>query len=171
MKPRFIPFAYTKVEGEEVATRARRFYELMHGRRTVRDFSSAPVPVSVIADLVRTASTAPSGAHRQPWTFVAVPDPQVKRQIRIAAEKEERDGRSNTGQPSIPPTGYGFNPGARRGIRIGNARDGSVTAFIPDPCPYPYAGVPTMADGIMADAEGNVYGGDFLGTVRKFVKR
>ena len=46
-----------------------------------------------------------------------------------------------------------------------------VTAFIPDPCPYPYAGVPTMADGIMADADGNVYGGDFLGAVRKFVKK
>ena len=46
-----------------------------------------------------------------------------------------------------------------------------MTVFIPDPCPYPYAGVPTMADGIMADAEGNVYGGDFLGTVGKFVKR
>ena len=87
------------------------------------------------------------------------------------ADSESRDGRSNTGQPSISPTGYGFNPGARRGIRIGSARDGTVTAFIPDPCPYPYAGVPTMADGIMADAEGNVYGGDFLGTVRKFVKR
>ena len=87
------------------------------------------------------------------------------------ADSESRDGRSNTGQPSIPPTGYGFNAGARRGIRIGSARDGAVTAFIPDPCPYPYAGVPTMADGIMADADGNVYGGDFLGAVRKFVKK
>ena len=96
MKPRFVPFPYTKVAAAEVTTRARRFYELMNRRRTVRDFSSEPVPASVIEDLVRTASTAPSGAHRQPWTFVAVSDPQAKRQIRIAAEKEERenyDGR------------------------------------------------------------------------------
>ena len=91
MKPRFVPFAYTKVAGQEVTTRARRFHELMSGRRTVRDFSSEPVPATVIADLVRTASTAPSGAHQQPWTFVAVSDPKVKRQIRIAAEKEERE--------------------------------------------------------------------------------
>ena len=96
MKPRFVSFPYTKVSAAEVTTRARRFYELMNSRRTVRDFSSEPVPASVIEDLVRTASTAPSGAHRQPWTFVAVSDPQAKRQIRIAAEKEERenyDGR------------------------------------------------------------------------------
>jgi hypothetical protein len=64
-----------------------------------------------------------------------------------------------------------MNVGARRGIRIGSARDGSVHAFIPDTCPYPYGSGPTLADGVAADADGNVYGGDYLGTIRKFVKR
>jgi hypothetical protein len=66
--------------------------------------------------------------------------------------------------------GYGMNIGARRGIRIGSARDGSVKAFIPDPCPYPYPGASSLAEGVTVDAEGNVYGADVLGTVRKFVR-
>jgi hypothetical protein len=91
--------------------------------------------------------------------------------VLYVADSESRDGRTNTGQYALPQTGYGFNAGARRGIRIGSARDGSVRAFIPDPCPFPYAGVSTLAEGVTADAQGNVYGADFLGTVRKFTKR
>jgi len=87
------------------------------------------------------------------------------------ADSESRDGRTNTGLPGVPGTGYGFNAGARRGIRIGNARDGSVKAFIPDPCPYPCASASTLAEGVTADGQGNVYGADVLGTVRKFVKQ
>jgi DNA-binding beta-propeller fold protein YncE len=87
------------------------------------------------------------------------------------ADSESRDGRTTPGLTGLPPTGYGMNVGARRGIRIGSARDGSVRAFIPDPCPYPYSGTPTMADGVTADADGNVYGGDYLGTVRKFIRK
>ena len=87
------------------------------------------------------------------------------------ADSESRDGRTRKGIAGLPPTGYGMNVGARRGIRIGSAKDGSVRAFIPDPCPYPYPGTPTMADGVTADAEGNVYGGDYLGTVRRYVKK
>jgi DNA-binding beta-propeller fold protein YncE len=91
--------------------------------------------------------------------------------VMYVADSESRDGRTKKGITGLPATGYGMNVGARRGIRIGSAKDGSVRAFIPDPCPYPYPGTPTMADGVTADAEGNVYGGDYLGTVRKFVKK
>ena len=87
------------------------------------------------------------------------------------ADSESRDGRTNTGQFALPQTGYGYNPGIRRGIRVGSARDGKVTALIPDPCPYPYAGVSSLAEGVTADNQGNVYGADFLMDVRKFVKK
>jgi sugar lactone lactonase YvrE len=87
------------------------------------------------------------------------------------ADSESRDGRTNTGQLSLPQTGYGFNPGIQRGIRIGSARDGSVKSFIPDVCPYPYAAGSSMAEGVTVDSDGNVYGADFLGTIRKFVRR
>ena len=63
----------------------------MNARRSVRFFSSDPVPRELIEIAVQTASTAPSGAHRQPWKFVAVADPALKREIRIAAEKEEHE--------------------------------------------------------------------------------
>ena len=87
------------------------------------------------------------------------------------ADSESRDGRTNTGRMSLAQTGYGFNPGIRRGIRIGSAKDGTVKYLIPDPCPYPYAGGSSLAEGVTVDAEGNVYGADFLEDVRKFVKK
>jgi nitroreductase len=70
--------------------RADAFYAEMDERRSVRAFSSDPVPRRLIEQAIRTASTAPSGAHQQPWTFVAVSDPETKWRIRIAAENEER---------------------------------------------------------------------------------
>jgi len=85
------------------------------------------------------------------------------------ADSESRDGRTNIGQLTLAQTGYGFNPGIRRGIRIGSARDGSVKYLIPDPCPYPYAGASSLAEGVTVDAHGDVYGADFLTDVRKFV--
>jgi len=94
-----------------------------------------------------------------------------KSDVLYVADSESRDGRTNTGRLALPQTGYGYNLGTERGIRIGSARDGSVRFFIPDPCPYPYAGGSSMAEGVTADFEGNVYGADFLGDVRKFAKK
>ncbi len=70
----------------------REFYERMNRRRSIRFFSADPVPRECIEWAVRAAGTAPSGAHRQPWRFVAVGDPDLKRRIREAAEAEERLG-------------------------------------------------------------------------------
>lgn len=75
---------------DAMAREASRFYETMCRRHTVRDFSRRPVPRSVIEDCVRTAGSAPSGANHQPWHFVAIADPTLKRRIRAAAEEEER---------------------------------------------------------------------------------
>lgn len=70
--------------------RADAFYELLDRRRSVRFFAPDPVPRELIEIAIRTASTAPSGAHRQPWRFVVVGDPEIKRKIRVAAEAEEK---------------------------------------------------------------------------------
>jgi hypothetical protein len=94
-----------------------------------------------------------------------------KNDVIYVADSESRDGRTNTGQFALPQTGYGFNQGAQRGIRIGSAVDGSVRYFIPDTCPYPYPAISSMAEGVTADSEGNVYGADFLGDVRKFMRQ
>lgn len=71
--------------------RSLDFYEWMNQRRTVRDFSDRAVPAEVIKNIIKTASTAPSGAHKQPWTFCLVSNPALKKSIRIAAEKEESE--------------------------------------------------------------------------------
>lgn len=85
-----IPYEPLALTPEEQAARAEAFFQLMNRRRSVRDFSSRPVPRALVARAIDTAGTAPSGAHQQPWTFVAVSDPALKRQIRAAAEAEER---------------------------------------------------------------------------------
>ena len=73
----------------EMRQRARDFHEEVSRRRTVRDFSDRPVPRDIIEDCVRAAGTAPNGANMQPWHFVVVGDPALKRRIRSEAEKEE----------------------------------------------------------------------------------
>lgn len=83
----------------EIKETSSSFYSWMNERRTCRDFSDKPIPKKVIENIVLTASTAPSGAHKQPWTFCVVTDPVIKKKIREAAEKEEKesyDGRMST---------------------------------------------------------------------------
>ena len=76
---------------DDLRRRAEAFRDLVQRRRTVRDFDPRPVPRAVIEACIEAAGTAPSGANQQPWHFVAVSDPEVKRRIRIAAEAEERE--------------------------------------------------------------------------------
>lgn len=85
-----IRYSFPMVGADEAAQRGELFFETMNSRRSVRDFSPEPVPRELIEIAVATANTAPSGAHQQPWTFVAVSDPAIKHQIRVAAEEEER---------------------------------------------------------------------------------
>lgn len=82
---------FERLPEAEMRRRAADFNAAMARRRSVREFSSEPVPRGLVETAIRTAATAPSGAHRQPWRFVAVADPTLKREIRIAAEAEERE--------------------------------------------------------------------------------
>jgi len=91
-KYNFIPLPdFKECSSEEMITRSESFYNLVKQRRTVRDFSERPVSKEVIENCIRSAGTAPSGANLQPWHFVVVSDPKIKKQIRIAAEEEEKE--------------------------------------------------------------------------------
>lgn len=88
-KSAFIPYEGLVYSEEEMIARTQDFYQYMDKRRSLRMFSDQAIPKAVIEHVILTASTAPSGAHKQPWTFCVVQDPAIKKQIRIAAEKEE----------------------------------------------------------------------------------
>jgi len=96
---RFVQLEVERLPEEEMRARARAFYADMDRRRTVRHFARDPVPPEVIEDAIRTASTAPSGAHLQPWKFVVVTDPALKRRMRTAAESEEQESYANRFPP------------------------------------------------------------------------
>ena len=81
---------YVELAADEMRERASAFLNEAQRRRKVRDFSDRPVPRDIIEMCILAAGTAPNGAHRQPWRFVAVSDPEIKRVIRVAAEKEEQ---------------------------------------------------------------------------------
>ena len=90
-KPIFNNLDHRIYAEEEMKTRASNYLELMKSRRSVRDFSDKPVSFEIIKTIVETALLAPSGANKQPWTFVIVQNQEIKRKIRLAAEKEEKE--------------------------------------------------------------------------------
>jgi iodotyrosine deiodinase len=90
--PKFIPLeGYKEYSHPEMIKRSETFYSFLKKRRTVREFSNRPVPGGVIENCIKAASTAPSGANMQPWHFVVVSDPEVKKKIRKGAEQEEHE--------------------------------------------------------------------------------
>jgi iodotyrosine deiodinase len=88
-EPVFEALEFERLPPDEMRTQAAEGYAELERRRTTRDFSTDPVPRELIELAIRSAGTAPSGAHRQPWTFVAVSDPELKQRIREATESEE----------------------------------------------------------------------------------
>ncbi len=85
----FVSYSKETYPADEMLKRSNEFYAWMDKRRTVRDFSDKHIPKDVIENIILTASSAPSGAHKQPWTFCVVSDSSIKKQIRKEAEKEE----------------------------------------------------------------------------------
>ena len=90
VKQTFVEYSPLKFSESEMRERAQSFYQLMAQRRSVRHFAADAVPRELIELAIATASTSPSGAHRQPWRFVVISDPGIKHRIRLAAEAEER---------------------------------------------------------------------------------
>ncbi len=89
MTKKYKALEFSQLEPEEMLTRAKTFAAEMEKRRSVRFYSSQAVPKELIELAIQTASTAPSGAHKQPWTFVAISNQALKEQIRVAVEAEE----------------------------------------------------------------------------------
>lgn len=105
----YVKYAHVHYAPEEMIVKSEQFHDWMDTRRSVREFSDAPVPKKVIENIIMSASTAPSGAHKQPWTFCVVSNAEMKSKIRVAAEKEEYDsynGRmSETWLKDLQPLG------------------------------------------------------------------
>jgi nitroreductase len=89
--PRFLLLDFERLNPDEQRRRSDEFLSRIATRRTVRDFSDETVPRELVENAIRAAATAPSGANRQPWRFVVISDPAIKREIRMAAEAEEKD--------------------------------------------------------------------------------
>jgi iodotyrosine deiodinase len=107
-----VPLVWDRLAEDEALARSRAFRAELEARRSVRHFAPDPVPWELIENAIVAAGTAPSGAHQQPWTFVAVSDPDLKRELRGAAEAEERDFYERRATPewrdAIRPIGTDF---------------------------------------------------------------
>ena len=86
----FVPLEFERLSPDEQRRRVLEFLRVMVRRRTVRHFAPDPVPFEIVEAAIRVAASAPSGANQQPWRFVVVSNPEIKRRIREAAETEER---------------------------------------------------------------------------------
>ncbi|MFY0652958.1 MAG: nitroreductase family protein [Cyclobacteriaceae bacterium] len=100
-------------DDDEMLTRTKEYYDWLDTRRTVRDIASEPIPEEVIENIIMAASTAPSGAHKQPWTFCVISDKKIKSEIRKAAEKEEYESykvrMSERWKKDLEPIGTDWN--------------------------------------------------------------
>ena len=98
---------------EELVSKSESYFNKLDERRSVRDYSDKWVPKEVIDNLIKSASTAPSGAHKQPWTFCAISNPTIKSEIRKAAEKEEKESyesrMSERWKKDLEPLGTDMN--------------------------------------------------------------
>lgn len=88
---KFIKLEFEKLSSDESLNKSEEFYKLMNKRRTVREFSPEKFDIKILENAIKTAGTAPSGAHKQPWKYVIVESPEIKHKIRVAAEKEEKE--------------------------------------------------------------------------------
>ena len=88
-KQPFIPYSTTKSSSEDLIKNSEKYYQEINKRRSIRDFSDKEVPKEVIENIIKAAGSAPSGAHKQPWTFCVISNTKLKSEIRKLAEKEE----------------------------------------------------------------------------------
>ena len=91
MTDNFIPFKQKELTADEQLKASEEFYHHLNSRRSIREFSDRSVDIKVIENIIKTASTAPSGANKQPWTFCVISNPALKSKIRAAAEEEEKE--------------------------------------------------------------------------------
>ncbi len=90
MTDNFIPFKQKELTADEQLKASEAFYQQLDKRRSIREYSDKPIDIKVIENIIKAASTAPSGAHKQPWTFCVISNADLKAKIRAAAEKEEK---------------------------------------------------------------------------------